>query len=84
MQRERFKRAECNVMNVVSSGYTTTTLYPLNFAKLLMASISFRARIQIRIETFVSNVFFQENDNILSGETEYFCVFQTTNKDVIF
>ena len=56
-------------------GCVSQQLYPLNFAKLLMASISFRARIQIRIETFVSNVFFQENDNILSGETEYFCVF---------
>ena len=40
-----------------------------------MASISFRARIQIRIETFVSNVFFQENDNILSREIEYFLCF---------
>lgn len=47
MQRERFKRAECNVMNVVSSGYTTTTLYPLNFAKLLMASISYSFDIKI-------------------------------------
>ena len=42
----------------VSSGAVSQQLYPLNFAKLLMASISFGARIQIRIETFVFNVFF--------------------------
>ena len=42
----------------VSSGAVSQQLYPLNFAKLLMASISFGARIQIRMETFVFNVFF--------------------------
>ena len=48
---------EVRVVSRASAGAVSLQLYPLNFAKLLMASISFRARIQIRIETFVSNVF---------------------------
>ena len=60
----------------VSSGAVSQQVYPLNFAKLLMASISFGARIQIRIETFVFNVFSRKMINILC----YFCVSRPQTK----